>query len=623
MKWKVFGLTILCPVFLSVFTAMDAVSAAGYPQSNTYYVSIKTGSDDNPGTSRDKPLKTIKAGIRKLRTNDTLVIGPGDYYIPPQGQMIEDISNCWIVAKPRGKALITGAWKEAYEGTVKWKEEGNGFYSAEGPPHPQMSGHVTIDGTGYYLPFLNALRKSGFERNNVFFKVPPYGFTFDRDTKKLSVRLPGNADPTGRPIVIQNHRSKLFVLHNTKNVVIDGLTFRGVIAGISATENNDGLLIRNCKFEHCRGGIRLENADDTVIEWCEYTFNDMERWMTEVFNLNSDLGDLKNGAVRFKHHIPYHYGKGFFNNEHGLARVENLVNHESRFNYSHGVMDGFNWYGCNDSSFHHNVASYIFDNAWETDHIDQGWGKNMRIHHNLLLQCMTVPISQQYGNGKAKREGPVFVYRNVAIGYDYYGWKGSVIKGVGTIWENGYNVFHNTFWVKNGGLASLVNDQTSRKAQHSAWYVNNLLIFENDFNFRYEEGFPKRQMTHNIVVTKNGEKVKPLFLKNGGKHLRSMEEIKLKTKDMGISPDDGDRANDRIDFSLTKQSPCVNTGKVLPESWPNDGRNYTGKSPDIGAVEYGERVDSYGVPYDSNWPRPRKTVYDETPPEGFRDVDGW
>jgi hypothetical protein len=102
-----------------------------------------------------------------------------------------------------------------------------------------------------------------------------------------------------------------------------------------------------------------------------------------------------------------------------------------------------------------------------------------------------------------------------------------------------------------------------------------------------------------------------------------MEEIKLKTKDMGISPDDGDRANDRIDFSLTKQSPCVNAGKVLPESWPNDGRNYTGKSPDIGAVEYGEAVDSYGVPYDSNWPRPRRTVYDETPPEGFRDVDGW
>jgi hypothetical protein len=67
----------------------------------------------------------------------------------------------------------------------------------------------------------------------------------------------------------------------------------------------------------------------------------------------------------------------------------------------------------------------------------------------------------------------------------------------------------------------------------------------------------------------------------------------------------------------------MNAGKILPESWPNDGRDYTGKSPDIGAFEYGQDVDSYGVPYDSNWPRPRRTVYNETPPEGFGDVDGW
>jgi hypothetical protein len=217
----------------------------------------------------------------------------------------------------------------------------------------------------------------------------------------------------------------------------------------------------------------------------------------------------------------------------------------------------------------------------------------------------------------------VYVYRNVAIGYDYYGWNGSVIKGVGTIWEHGYRVFNNTFWVKTGGLASLVGDQTSPEAQHSAWYVNNLLIFEDAFNFRYGQGFPEHQMAHNVVVTEQGDSVEPLFLSNGGRHLRSMEEIKLTRTDMGISPDDGDRANDRIDFSLTKDSPCVNAGKILPESWPADGRTFNGVSPDVGAFEYGQAVDSYGVPYDSNWPRPRRTVYNETPPEGFRDVDGW
>ena len=152
-------LTVCFLVLLAVSYAMGAPSPAGDRHNDTFYVSIETGSDNNAGTSKDKPLKTIQAGIRKLRANDTLVIGAGEYYIGPQGLMIEDISNCWIVAKPRGSVLLTGAWKEAYEGTVEWKDEGGGFYSAKGPRHPQMSGHVTIDGTGYYLPFLNALRK--------------------------------------------------------------------------------------------------------------------------------------------------------------------------------------------------------------------------------------------------------------------------------------------------------------------------------------------------------------------------------------------------------------------------------------------------------------------------------
>lgn len=55
----------------------------------TYYVLQSNGDDQNTGTSRDKPLKTIGAGIRKLRANDTLVIGPGEYYIGPEGPLFE------------------------------------------------------------------------------------------------------------------------------------------------------------------------------------------------------------------------------------------------------------------------------------------------------------------------------------------------------------------------------------------------------------------------------------------------------------------------------------------------------------------------------------------------------
>ncbi|NJL30342.1 MAG: hypothetical protein HC898_01195 [Phycisphaerales bacterium] len=91
----------------------------------TYYVHSTLGDDRNSGDSPDKPLKSFYKGVAKLKINDTLIVGPGKYHIDLKNdqRMVENLVNCWIVASPHGQAVITCAWKEAYDGSIAWKHE--------------------------------------------------------------------------------------------------------------------------------------------------------------------------------------------------------------------------------------------------------------------------------------------------------------------------------------------------------------------------------------------------------------------------------------------------------------------------------------------------------------------
>lgn len=575
----------------------------------TYYVSQADGNDSHSGTN-GKPLKTFWAGVEKLTSNDTLYVGPGIYWHKNEvARTISDVTDCRIIAEPRGEAVITVSWKDALEGTVSWEHEGSGIYSTQGPPQINTTGHVVLGDTTYYLPSgeeswlsnpANVVLR-GCELN-----IPPYGFVVDGTTHKVTIRLPGNADPNGKSIVFQCKRwgssvanGCVMALSNTKNLLIDGLVFQGGNTGIRVPSGNHGLVIRNCRFEHGQFGVKMEGSDNTVVEWCEYTFPGLESWMQEVIE-NSPANQ----------NIPYHYGKSRkFHNEGGLVAVSKCRNHTCRFNYSHGAMDGFSWDACNNSEFHHNVIFFMLDNGWETDGLYEGWGKDMRIHHNLALEAKNGVVSQQ---GRTDSyEGPIYVYRNVFIGYDEGGWSGKWIKGVSAEWTMGYNVYNNTVWMKEMGILVLVPEQTSQASMNSVNLWNNLIIAENEVKrgYNWMAGRPENASQGNVVVTQSLASGTETMLDNGGIHKMSMADIKLSIADMGISPDDGNIANDHIDFSLGQSSPCIDQGSTLPAAWPESDKAYTGSAPDAGAIEFSETEDSHGIPYDENWPRPRSTVY--------------
>ncbi|NJL30339.1 MAG: hypothetical protein HC898_01180 [Phycisphaerales bacterium] len=335
----------------------------------TYYVHSTLGDDSNSGDSPDKPLKSFYKGVAKLKINDTLIVGPGTYHIDLAAvrPFVENVENCWIVASPRGQAVITCAWKEALAGTLPWKQEKDGIYSTPDPGHLGPTGYFEHEGKITYMQkylydelISGKIIYKGFEDNPAI--IPAHGFAVNYDENRVYLRLPDNMNPNGRSMMIQaQHPGKgadsvIMKARNTRNLIIDGLVFEGADTAIKTYGPNNGLTIRNCLFGNCQAGADISASSDTMVEWCEYTFKGLEPYMKGLLKDNPKLTRL-----------PFLFGKQHFNNEGGLETISGLTRHTSRFNYAHGSMDGTSWGGCIDSDFHHNVVYFMLDNCIEID----------------------------------------------------------------------------------------------------------------------------------------------------------------------------------------------------------------------------------------------------------------
>ncbi len=128
--------------------------------------------------------------------------------------------------------------------------------------------------------------------------------------------------------------------------------------------------------------------------------------------------------------------------------------------------------------------------------------------------------------------------------------------------------------------------------------------------YGYGSALPDSQVAANILVS---ETDRPFVTVHGGMYLQAMNDLACADPVLGMD-DDGDIGNDPFDFALTSTSPARDAGMTLPAGYPTlDAVDKI----DIGAVEYGCSTDEYGIAYDHDWPRPRRTVYDTTVPDGF------
>ncbi|MBT4498795.1 MAG: hypothetical protein HOC74_13795, partial [Gemmatimonadetes bacterium] len=193
------------------------------------YVSALRGDDAADGTSIDSPVKNLQRAVQMLAGGDTLKVLPGEYYVAPL--TIRDLSSSveepiWILAEPRGRATLSAAWPEAATGRVRWRDEGEGVWSA---PH----GPATFAGwNGHFLfRYMSVvdLRAAEVQTRDWYGEVhgPISGFAWE--SGRIFVKLPGGGDPNGEKIIFappfwgEEGTTPVVEVFNSPGLIFDGL----------------------------------------------------------------------------------------------------------------------------------------------------------------------------------------------------------------------------------------------------------------------------------------------------------------------------------------------------------------------------------------------------------------
>ena len=555
------------------------------------YVSALRGDDAADGTSIDSPVKNLQRAVQMLAGGDTLKVLPGEYYVAPL--TIRDLSSSveepiWILAEPRGRATLSAAWPEAATGRVRWRDEGEGVWSA---PH----GPATFAGwNGHFLfRYMSVvdLRAAEVQTRDWYGEVhgPISGFAWE--SGRIFVKLPGGGDPNGEKIIFappfwgEEGTTPVVEVFNSPGLIFDGLRLQASgIFGIKFDPASSHAVVRNCVFEYCRAGIALPSH--SLVEWCEHTYPGFYEFSEEVRQRNG--GELRTYPLVKDYHPGNWYESGIADYAYGMESPP--VNCEFRYNFMHELFDGEGLGNFDDSESHHNVYLHCYDNSVELEGWQKGFAsRNLRFHHNLLLSCPGAPISHQ---NPEELEGPHYVYRNVIYGYDAHGWNPWVfIKSKCYGKGNGFYYYQNLFWAESAELYWNEREWPQEWLDSFA-FKNNIFVVTERFArptgpVDSEQRF---EAAGNIVVSPAADRaILSALLREGGRQLSQPEELVL-------------RNPGKLDFALLPGSPAVDAGVRIPGF--NDNAVNT---PDIGPFELGEDV----YP---DWPRPRRTVFDVNPP---------
>jgi hypothetical protein len=590
--------------------------------STSIYVSPKNGNDDSAGTDRDNPLRTIEAALERVQGGDTIILMPGTFYadtirianIPGASEE----RRLTLRAETPGTTTISAAWPGAAQGTVEWRDEGEGIYSA---PDPARRGFQGEEGRG--TPMTTAM--GGYKDNLMLrfstleelregkclyntdhsrkpagstFKTPGYGFAIEEG--RFYVRLPDRTDPNGKRVVVGTsvgptiHKAPdddaLLIIDNTPGLVLDGIRFEGAYVALGFQASSTHAVVRNCLFEWCHIGMNLPG--DSVAEWNEFAYVGLRKLINECRELN---GKFDGGEIFSFGYQPI-WMFGSFMRHSGQAG-----NVDIRFNYIHEAWDGLWFGGFRNSSFHHNILEDCIDNAVE---FDQAFAPNLHFHHNLILGAANGVISHQ--RTKGNNLGPHYIYRNVIVGYDDPGWNSwTLLKMRSKGRSEGFVFHHNLFWVGKSGLYWRTQGNANWLAATKSIDFRNNVIIAEEMGLAHGVPFPAG---HNVIAGAAGEK--PELQGTGGFYVQSIEKL-------------GFRDPKNFDFTLTASSPLIDAGWAVPSSFldkvkaetSRQGRehyladvqqNTRGQAPDIGPFEFGQEMGP-------DWPRPRRTVFNVAP----------
>jgi len=391
----------------------------------------------------------------------------------------------------------------------------------------------------------------------------------------------------------------LFDVMGTAHHIFDGLTFRNtdvaIMAGKKELTGATNLTVKNCRFENVGFGVWTEYAGSSDF----YIADNLILGRDDRYRLIGWTG-IRWGSIGAypSHQVISYYGVKVYGPGHVIAHNAIAYFHDAISISTYGTPESDPERQASSIDIYNNDMHVLNDDFVETD----GGVHNIRVINNRGVNAFHGGYSAQPLFG-----GPVYFVRNLL----YHVQSGVSFKLDAR--PAGLFMYHNT----------LIGEQSVRSPNGNTHWRNNLFLgrdapnrgimtwanatttYSSDYN-----GFrPSKSVERQYNWLGPAKPGQPLYYNKpeDWKSFRTLAELQAATgqEQHGVEldfdifeemkqPDDSKKhavyhAMD-LNFRLKPNTKAIDAGQVLPTI--NDG--FTGRAPDLGALELGKPVPHYG-----------------------------
>ncbi len=422
-------------------------------------------------------------------------------------------------------------------------------------------------------------------------------------TGSTSLSLKGTAE---KPITIKgagdgeaifdgagNHR--LFEVMATSHHIFEGLTFRSTEVALFAGEKEVmgavALTVRNCRFEDIGVGVWTENADSRDFFISDNLFLGREDQMRLI---GWNQADSRAAGIYPSHQLRSFFAIKVYGPGHIIAHNAIAYFHDAICISTYGPPDSDPEKRASSIDIYNNDIHLTNDDFIEAD----GGAHNIRVFQNRGVNAAHNGYSSQPIFG-----GPVYFFRNLL----YHVPGGGAFK-MGSA-PAGILIYHNT----------LIGEQTAREPYSNAHFRNNLFLGRdapnrgvmtwanatNNYSTDYNGFRPNRNVSQQYVwiAPTQGKTARESGTQNFATLTDFQNAVGQEAHGVELdydifenlkAPDPAQRYrvyhSMDLNFRLKANSKAIDSGQVLPTI--ND--DFTGKAPDLGAIEYGRQEPNYG-----------------------------
>jgi hypothetical protein len=369
----------------------------------------------------------------------------------------------------------------------------------------------------------------------------------------------------------------------------EGLTIRNTqiafYAGLKHVKGCSGLTVKNCKIEDVGIGVMTHSEESRDFYIADNTM------------IGRHDPDTLHGWYGFEHPAPLtsYYAVKVYGQSHVICHNEISFFHDGICVDTHGLPEESQDQKCVSIDIYRNDIFNMSDDFIETD----GGVHNIRVFENRGFNAYHAGLSAQPVFG-----GPAYFIRNIL-----YQVTGTTLKF--TIRPAGLVVYHNTFCTNTSFVSAanvhfrnnLFMGPDERRAFSGTFLNRNSTMDYNGYHVK-QPGFrwriPDADIPDNCDVSELDWKEAPdraTFSRLTGWEQHGLE-IDYTIFQHVSPPDPAKRGTvyprEGTDFRLSEGSKAIDAGALLP----NINDHFTGRAPDLGALESGNQLPVYG---------PRKT----------------